>query len=124
MTQLSTLQKNLDVNTLERNYKKLTFGGTTRYKCKAFRFMEDEFHPLWHTYSAKENSCEIKVNIKSFNIDCNDQLESSDYIWFDVVKSGEGLIAVCQLNKDIKFLLHGKPTKNMTHQEADQRKQG
>ena len=119
MREVISFYKDISTLELQKNYPRLTFGGTTRYKCRFYKYMEDEFHPVWHSLSVSKDSCEIKVNVRSYNIDCNDQLESTDFIWFTIKKSGDSLIAVCQLNSNIKFLLHGKPTKNMLSRIAN-----
>ena len=113
MKKILNLKEPNIINLFEGNYLKLTYGGTTRYKSKMYTFLEDEFHPLWDTFRVSDDYCELKVNIQVYNINCNDQLDSSDYIWFDVKASGDSVIAVCQLNSDIKFLLYGKPSTSL-----------
>ncbi len=113
MKKILNLKEPNIVNVLEKNYRKLTYGGSTRYKSKMYKFLEDEFHPLWHTFRVGDDYCELKVNNQVYNIECNDQLDCSDYIWFNVKASSDCVIAVCQLNSDIKFLLYGKPSTSL-----------
>lgn len=92
-------------------YRRYSLGGTLRYKCKFFSALEDEFHPLWHTFSISDDGkCELKVNIRSFIKD-SDVWESSDFIWFDVKATRHYVEAVCQLNSKIRFLLMGQKGK-------------
>jgi hypothetical protein len=91
---------------LDRHYRKYSYGGTTRYKCKAFEFLVDEFHPYWHTYRVGDTYCEMKVEIQSFDVNTG-QRESCDSIWFDVKATNTYVEAVCQLSSDIRFLIMG-----------------
>ena len=52
MKKILNLKEPNIVNVLEKNYRKLTYGGSTRYKSKMYKFLEDEFHPLWPSWSA------------------------------------------------------------------------
>lgn len=98
------LTKSSDIYKLAELHRQQSFGGTKRYQCSEFHFLEDEFHPLWHTFIKGDKSLEIKVNIKNFNKELN-QLEGSDYIWFDLKVKEDSVEAICQLNKKIRFLV-------------------
>ena len=98
------LTKSSDIYKLAELHRQQSFGGTKRYQCSAFHFLGDEFHPLWNTFIKSDKSLEVKVNIQSFNKELK-QLESSDYIWFNLKVKTDCVEAVCQLNKKIRFLV-------------------
>lgn len=96
------LTKSSDVDKLAELHRKQSQGYTKRYQCNVFNFYEDEFHPLWNTFRQSDNALEIKVNIRSFSKELK-QLESSDYIWFDLKVKDDCIEAICQLNREIQF---------------------
>jgi len=115
--------KKLDIDQLKRKldraYAIFSYGGCLRYQSGNYKFLQDEFHPLWHTLSKFNDHYELKVNIRTFNFEY-DQLESSDFIWFDMYIKTNYIEAVCQLNSKIKFLLLGeKDTKQYRKMAPD-----
>ena len=98
------LTKSGDIRKLAVLHREQSSGGTKRYQCTIYNFLEDEFHPLWNTFSKSDNSLELKVNIQSFSKELKN-LESSDYIWFDLKVKEKTVEAICQLNKDIRFVV-------------------
>lgn len=113
------LTKSSDVDKLAEMRRQQSLGNTKRYQCKTFEYMEDEFHPLWHTFIKGSHSLEVKVNIKSFDKNSG-QLDSSDNIWFDLKVKKSSVEAVCQLYKQLRFVVASetsttnKIVKNMT----------
>ena len=91
---------------LERAYAIFSYGGCLRYQSGIYKFLQDEFHPLWHTLTKCDDHFELKVNIRTFNWEY-EQLESSDFIWFDVKIKSNYIEATCQLAPKIKFLILG-----------------
>jgi hypothetical protein len=112
------LTKSNDIYKLAELHRQQSFGGTKRYQCSAFHFLEDEFHPLWNTFIKGDKSLEVKVNIQSFNKELK-QRESSDYIWFDLKIKEDSVEAVCQLNKKIRFLVANDVCVNMIKATED-----
>jgi hypothetical protein len=115
---------NIDLDKIQRAYNRYTYGGTTRYKSNAYVFLQDEFHPYWHTLKkVGDKHYELKVNIQTFNMGCNNQLDFSDSIWFDVYIKKAYIEAVCQLNSDICFLILGEINKKYSNMFANESEQ-
>lgn len=107
---------NIDLDKIQRAYNRYSYGGTTRYKSNAYVFLQDEFHPYWHTLSkVSDKHYELKVNIKTFDLNFNNQLESSDSIWFNVYIKKTHIEAICQLSNQIRFLILGKVNKSYSN---------
>lgn len=98
------LTKTSDVDKLAELHRQQSLGCTKRYQCNVFKFYEDEFHPLWHTFRKSHNALELKVNIRAFSKELK-KLEASDYIWFDLKVKDDCVLAICQLNRKIRFVV-------------------
>jgi len=92
---------------LKRAYAIFSYGGHLRYQSGIYKYLQDEFHPQWNTLIKNSNRIEIKVECKTFCKE-TDQLESADFLWFDVSFKKNYVEAICQINSDIKFLILGK----------------
>lgn len=98
------LTKSNEIDKLAEIHRQQSLGGTQRYQCKTFTFLENEFHPLWHTFIKNDNSLEVKVNIQVFSKELK-QMEFSDFIWFDLKVKEDCVEAICQVNKKIRFVV-------------------
>jgi hypothetical protein len=94
------------VKDLAEQYRIYSKGGTTKYGYKDYPHLVDEYHPHWETFSKDNNTFSVKVHIKTIDSNTN-QIDSNDYIWFDLKFTKKYILATCQLAPKVKFLVLG-----------------